>query len=1273
MQGLWKRSSIALLITFVITLTLNAPAALPVASAPLLPEVDTTDLVEALEADAQSSPEFTKRYIVILQDPPLASYRGGIPGLDATAVDTAGGKIVDGEETIHLAIDTPAAKAYLDYLEARQDAVIAKVRYMAPEFAQDDWRYSVATNGFTAELTASNAAKVLQMPEVRLIYPEQELIPDMDATMQLVGTAEAWAATGGDEEAGLGARVAVLEAGSYAEHPFFNDEGMPAPPDGYPSAKVYTRNGDVHDLEAPEILVNNKIIGTRIFVTGASEQQLANYKNGSGRSSHGLHVSGTVAGRFGTYKPSDIYNYEPGYTLNPGNELDLAGVAPMAYLFHYPVGDGTPGMIKAFDLMVEEEIDAVNLSLGTVTWLLDTPELHPVSVAMSGAADGGVLVVGSAGNAGANGRTSLSGSWKYSEDLMVVGNTYSTSGPNYIDPVITGDNVPDELNNLIAGPRGVPFITQTLEADLVYVPEGACEPDESLVSGKIAVFGRFAEDGSWIGPCGYTARAQLLKDAGAVGAVYIYYNTTVAGASTTPLALPSISFGTRQGVPLVEFLENGGQARISIPDYSQIKRTYDNTVDFLNPSSSQGPGLDWSIKPDISAPGTNIMSSYVTGNPIPPAQRPEGAPGTLITWGSLTGTSMAAPHITGAAGFLRSKHPNWTVQQLRSALITTSEPVITTGDEDDPEIADPTKGGPGRLDLTDAYDPKAFIHPPKASFGALDAGEARTLEFELVSQSEEDRYWDLSIDSGAGDAGLMLSEDHIMLEAEASHSFTLELDATDATESEHWGYVVLTESEKRDPDPIYIPAVYNKHDMSEDAFDAQIQAEISAEETDAINQEDEDEDEDGEPRVLRLAYYAYMDNPETRSDVLIVNWTYGNTEDYTSYYTDALDELGLSYSIWSMGDEEDHAEEDRKLRHPTFEEMYRHDLTILNANMSPESLQEYLRGQFQYQNYLLGGGNMLIAGQGTQGWWRYLGGNPLGENNRAAFPETWPYQWLEASQNVGCEKCLSRYFAGFTPEYTATLSGRLLVPFPSPADEPEMEVLLEPHPEAESVFDYPLDISTGEMAKDDALGNQYRFASGDIMRDYVPTTNTRVTSELGDSGSAFGVMQRYQPYARPLWSYTVSDTLKVVGTYIAGKRYEDTANVPWNAMYWGFGLEGVGENMDAGAVSRSRLLGDTFNFLGKNIVPEVLLEQGPEGAWQLDIDLGDTAAEVRFESAEITWSDNRIQRLDYEVPASQLDLDITLDAASISGDAHPVQLKLIPVQGEAAPIYADLH
>jgi subtilisin family serine protease len=133
------------------------------------------------------------------------------------------------------------------------------------------------------------------------------------------------------------------------------------------------------------------------------------------------------------------------------------------------------------------------------------------------------------------------------------------------------------------------------------------------------------------------------------------------------------------------------------PDAITVAAT--TAADTIADFSSGGPTpVSLLLKPDVSAPGVAITSS------LPPGQ---GGP-----WGQLGGTSMASPHVAGAAALLKQRHPSWTVAQIKSALVLTADPVR---DDAGHEVSVLREGG-GQVDLPRADNPLVFAAPTNVTF-----------------------------------------------------------------------------------------------------------------------------------------------------------------------------------------------------------------------------------------------------------------------------------------------------------------------------------------------------------------------------------------------------------------------------------------------------------------------------------------------------------------------------------------------------------------------------
>jgi subtilisin family serine protease len=189
--------------------------------------------------------------------------------------------------------------------------------------------------------------------------------------------------------------------------------------------------------------------------------------------------------------------------------------------------------------------------------------------------------------------------------------------------------------------------------------------------------------------------------------------------------------------------------------------------------SSRGPTpISLRFKPDVSAPGVSILSSV-------PAR--EGS------WSSFSGTSMAAPHVAGAAALLIQRHPDWTVAQLKSALVLTGHPVFV---EQGGAEAPATGQGGGLINLPDANDPLIFAAPSSISFGLVRAGKAARATAEISDAGGGAGTWGVSVHFQTAPGGVKIGAP-----ATVSVPGRLELNLTssvDAKEADLTGFVVLS-------------------------------------------------------------------------------------------------------------------------------------------------------------------------------------------------------------------------------------------------------------------------------------------------------------------------------------------------------------------------------------------------------------------------------------------------------------------------------------------------
>ncbi|MCZ7587881.1 MAG: S8 family serine peptidase [Gaiella sp.] len=151
--------------------------------------------------------------------------------------------------------------------------------------------------------------------------------------------------------------------------------------------------------------------------------------------------------------------------------------------------------------------------------------------------------------------------------------------------------------------------------------------------------------------------------------------------------------------------------------------------------SSSGPTpLSLRLKPDVVAPGTSILSS-----------RPDG-------WGLSSGTSMAAPHVAGAAALLLQRHPDWAPAQVKAALTVTARPLASADGG-----AGPTRSGAGLVDVSAADTPLVRPVPTGVSFGLVRADTLSTRSVTVEDAGGGAGAWNVAVELSGAPLGTRIS------------------------------------------------------------------------------------------------------------------------------------------------------------------------------------------------------------------------------------------------------------------------------------------------------------------------------------------------------------------------------------------------------------------------------------------------------------------------------------------------------------------------------------
>lgn len=184
-------------------------------------------------------------------------------------------------------------------------------------------------------------------------------------------------------------------------------------------------------------------------------------------------------------------------------------------------------------------------------------------------------------------------------------------------------------------------------------------------------------------------------------------NLSLGGQDTPgidPLEAEVNKLSEEKGILFAIAAGNDGPESIGSPGSAEDALTVGavDDKDKLADFSSTGPTVDGTIKPDVTAPGVDITAAAAPGSVID-QEVGENPPGYL----TISGTSMATPHVAGAAAILKQEHPDWKFSELKGALTGSAKGGKYT----------PFQQGSGRIAVDKAIQQTVIADPVSVSFG----------------------------------------------------------------------------------------------------------------------------------------------------------------------------------------------------------------------------------------------------------------------------------------------------------------------------------------------------------------------------------------------------------------------------------------------------------------------------------------------------------------------------------------------------------------------------
>lgn len=583
-----------------------------------------------------------------------------------------------------------------------QEAVGAALRRLG---AREQFRVTKALNAIVVAVEPSRVRELAKIAGVRDVRPLELEYPTTSTSVPFLGVPDIWGNTIGlpAGATGTGLSIGIIDSGIDYQHADFGGTGLLA------DYQANDRTVTTDTIGGNPIFPTTKVVGGVDFAGDAYTGANAPVPDPDPGDclGHGSHVAGIAAG-LGVTAAGATYG-GPYDNSAPFGSLRIGpGVAPGALLYAVRVFGctGSTGLTVAGiewtldpndDDDLSDHLDIINMSLGSNYGRLADSS----ATAAENAAATGMIVVCSAGNAGdtfyitgSPGVSSRTIATAASVDSGIAGAVLTVNSP----PAIAGGYAASAANSFAPTPAPAPS-GQTAGIVLAQDPADGAGPlttdgcsaltNAAAIAGNIALVDR--------GTCGFQVKANNAQAAGAIGVIIANNvvgdpNFIAMGATgTTAVTIPTIMISLADRNTIVANLPANGTLAAA------------TAADTIASFSSRGPRqvAPYRLKPDIAAPGLNITSVQTGFCNNTCLKDPTTTNGTYIPDNvslTISGTSMASPHMAGVMALLRQVHPDWSVEQLKALAMNYALHDVTIGANGSGLKYAPSRIGAGRVD-----------------------------------------------------------------------------------------------------------------------------------------------------------------------------------------------------------------------------------------------------------------------------------------------------------------------------------------------------------------------------------------------------------------------------------------------------------------------------------------------------------------------------------------------------------------------------------------------